>query len=83
MNGRFICEYDREKVNKKLMNSMKKEGIREGMREGEIRGEIKGRQEGIIERNIEIAKNLLKEKIDYNIISRTTGLSINQINSLK
>ena len=79
MNGRFICEYDREKVNKKLMNSLKKEGIREG----EIRGEIKGRQEGIIERNIEIAKNLLKEKIDYNIISRTTGLSINQINSLK
>ena len=71
MNRKFICEYDREKVNKKLMNSLKSEGIREG--------EIKGR----LERNIEVARNSLKQNLSIDTISAITGLSINQINSLK
>ena len=75
MNERFICEYDREKVNKKLMNSLRNEGIRAG--------EIRGIREGEIRRNIEVARNLLKEKVDYSVISRSTGLSINEINSLR
>jgi len=71
MNRKFICEYDREKVNKKLMNSLKSEGIR--------KGEIKGR----LERNIEVARNMLNDKVNLKSISKYTGLSINQINSLK
>ena len=31
---------------------------------------------------LEIAKNLLKEKVDSSIISKTTGLTINQIKSI-
>lgn len=79
MNKKFICEYDREKVNKKLMNSLKSEGIREGEIKGEIRGEIRGR----MERNIEVARNSLKQNLSIDTISAITGLSINQINSLR
>jgi len=71
MNNKFVDEYDYEFVQKKLMNSIKDEGYENG------------KQDGKIERNIEIAKNLLSENIDINIISKLTGLSINQINNLK
>ena len=42
-----------------------------------------GRREGINERNIEIVKNLLKEKVDVKIISKSTGLSLEEIEKLK
>jgi len=41
--------------------------------------EAKGKKE----RNIEIAKNLLDENIDINIISKATGLTIQEIKNLK
>ena len=61
------------------MNSLKSEGIREGEIKGEIRGEIRGR----MERNIEVARNSLKQNLSIDTISAITGLSINQINSLR
>ena len=42
-----------------------------------------GYREGIKERNIEIAKNLLKNKVDISIIASSTGLTEEEINSLK
>lgn len=42
-----------------------------------------GYRDGIKERNIEIAKNLLKNKVDISIIASSTGLSEEEINSLK
>lgn len=50
----------------KLLRKEKKEGIKEGSKE----------------KSISIVKNLLKENIDISIISKTTGLSIDEINSL-
>ena len=41
-----------------------------------------GRREGIEENKIEIAKNLLKENVDINIISKTTGLTLEEIKKL-
>ena len=67
MDEKFIKSYDVEKVNQKLMNSMKQEGI----------------EQGIEQRNIEIAKNLLKQNIDINIISKSTGLSTEEIKNLQ
>jgi len=67
MNNKFVDEYDYEFVQKKLMNSIKDEGY----------------EKGKIDEKLEIAKNLLSENIDINIISKLTGLSINQINNLK
>ena len=38
---------------------------------------------GLEQKNIEIAKNLLKENIDIKIISKATGLSFEELNDLK
>jgi len=49
-----------------------------GMHEGEAIGISKGK----IERNKEIAKNMLQDTDDYGLISKYTGLSIEEIESL-
>ena len=41
-----------------------------------------GKKIGIDKRNLEIAKNLLKENIDINTISKCTGLSLEEIQNL-
>ena len=66
MNNKFVDEYDREFVQKKLMNSIKDEGYEAGKNDEKI----------------EIAKNLLSENIEVNIISKTTGLSVEYIKKL-
>ena len=43
----------------------------------------KGKMEGLKEGKIEIAKNMLKEGLDINLISKLSGLSIEEINKLK
>ena len=60
-------------------NIGKKEGIEEGFKEGEKRGLEKGEKN----KSIEIAKNMLKLDIGVNIISQSTGLSVNEIEDLK
>lgn len=42
-----------------------------------------GREEGREERKIEIAKNLIKAKIDISIISQTTGLTVEEIKKIQ
>ena len=42
-----------------------------------------GLEEGMEKRNIEIAKNMLKEKIEISLISKMTGLSVDTIKELK
>ncbi|MDO5003103.1 MAG: hypothetical protein Q4E39_02610, partial [bacterium] len=51
-------------------------------RDGEEAGEKKGREEGSTTKAIEIARNLLKNKVDISIIVQSTGLSIDEVNSL-
>ncbi len=51
--------------------------------EGLASGIAKGRAEGTSERNLEIAKNMLKENIEIEIISKVTGLSKEEIVKLK
>lgn len=74
MNDKFIDEYNYENVQRKLLNTIKDEGYQEGM-------EL-GIQEGIKQNQIKITKNLLKENIDINIISKTTGLTYEEIEKL-
>ena len=50
----------------------------EGERRGRLEGEKSGNRKGKIEKGIEIAKNMLKEKMDINIIEKITGLKRNQ-----
>ena len=42
-----------------------------------------GKADGIIENKIDNAKNLLKEGVDEEFISRNIGLSIDQIKNIK
>ena len=45
-------------------------------------GKDEGREEGSTTKAIEIARNLLKNKVDISIIAQSTGLSIDEIKSL-
>ena len=59
------------------------QGKAEGREEGKAEGKAEGISEGKNERNIEIARNMLKDNISVESISKYTDLSINEINSLK
>ena len=58
-----------------------------GVMDGEVRGQKRGKKQGIIEgikkRNTEIAKSMIDENIDINIISKVTGLTKDQLISLR
>lgn len=59
------------------------QGKAEGKAEGKVEGRAEGKTEGINERNIEIAKNMLNEGVDINIIIKCTGLTDEDIDALK
>ena len=61
----------------------KADGIAEGLINGRAEGFIDGRAEGVSDTRIVIAKNLLAEGCDEGFISRSTGLSIDEIKKLK
>ena len=60
-----------------------KEGLTVGHEEGFGEGRVVGHNEGVCETKIETAKNLLKEDVGLDIISRSTGLSIEELKKLK
>ena len=65
-------EYITEEQDKEfILNSVRNEGFEHGI------------EQGIEQRNFEIARNSLKRKLSVDTISAITGLSINQINSIK
>ena len=61
----------------------KAEGKAEEFSQGKAEGNAEGRTEGKSERNIEIARNMLSKAMEVELISEITGLSIEEINSLK
>ena len=75
MNEDFLFDYDAEEERKKMENSLRKEGIEEGI-------EI-GINQGINQEKIEIAKQMLSKNIEIKTISECTGLTIEEIESLK
>lgn len=63
--------YDKEKHDRDLKNSELSEALEK---------EIK---QGIEQEKIEIAKSMLKENINIDIISKITGLTLEQLNLLR
>ena len=55
----------------------------QGYRDGLSQGKAEGFSQGKIENKKEIAKNMLNEGIDINIIIKCTGLTNEDINALK
>ena len=74
-------EYEKmEDIEKLMMNET--EHYDTAYKVGKREGEIKGKREGIRQNKRQIAKSMLTENIDINVISKVTGLSQKQINSL-
>ena len=59
------------------------QGKAEGKAEGFSQGKAEGKAEGFSQGKVEIAKNMLNEGIDINIIIKCTGLTNEDINALK
>lgn len=67
---KIIGLYDAEAVERKVMNTRLLDAENRGMKQGKK------------ETSIEIAKSLLQENIDINIISKSTGLTLEEISKL-
>ena len=59
------------------------DGYNDGMEKGLKEGHKEGKYEGIIESKKEIAINMLNKNMDIKTISDVTGLSENEITTLK
>ena len=58
-------------------------GVMDGEVRGQKRGEKLGKKQGISEGIVKVAKSMVDENIDINIISKVTGLSIKEVSKLK
>ena len=72
--------YDKEWA---LRDQGYRDGLLQGKAEGRAQGLSQGITQGINERNIEIAKSLLKNKVDIDIIVNSTGLTKETVENLK
>ena len=86
MNLEELKEFGDEIVMKEYINEAEKESFEGGFGEAydkEWALKDEGIREGSMNKTIEIAKALLNNKVDIDIISKSTGLSIEEINSLQ
>ena len=75
--------YNRRQNNKSLEKSLYFSGKVEGEQIGLEKGLEQGLEQGEKKKQIEIAKNLLKAKVDIDTIILSTGLLEEDINKLK
>ena len=73
-NPMFINWITKEKDEQMILNTR--------LSDAEERGMNRGINQGIEKANLEMAKKMIAEKVDINIISKVTGLTIQEINSL-
>ena len=69
-------EYDRAELDKVSARNL-------GIEQGIIQGKAEGIKEGINKNKIETAKNMLKEGLDVDLISKVIGLSKEEVEKLK
>ena len=85
-DGFILHEWQKDKfdalVKYNEIEDAKKEGKSLGIEEGRALGKAEGKAEGTKEKAIEIAKNLIKENVDINIIAKSTGLTKKDIQKL-
>ena len=68
---------------KNSVDTAKREGIAEGKEIGMKEGMEKGRAEGMNQRSLDIARNMLADGVDLNLIMKYSGLTQEQIEKLK
>ena len=78
-NDEFRVLYDAEKMRRKEINSARLDGYDDGYDDGKA----EGLEAGAKEKGIEIAKNFLKNGISIDLVSESTGLSVEELKELK
>ena len=72
---------------KNSVDTAKREGIAEGkeigMKEGMEKGLAEGMEKGMNQRSLDIARNMLADGVDLNLIMKYSGLTQEQIEKLK
>ena len=79
IDDKFGVIYDNEEMQKRMINTARNWGYDDGKAEGLE----EGKKEGKKEEKAFIAKNLLKNDISIEVISESTGLSIEKLEELK
>ena len=75
--------YLKEEQEAFIRDQIRAYAMTDGYNDGMEKGLKEGHKEGALNKQKEIAKNLLKEGIDIKIISTSTGLSKGEIEKLK
>ena len=65
-----------------VVDSAERKGIQKGIQKGYTKGKAEGLQEGLLKGKLETAVQMKKEGLDPSLISKITGLSIDEINKL-
>ena len=82
----FIGYYDKEEAIKQDLEDMRLTGFEEGeasgVKRGLKQGLAKGRAEGEKNEKIQVIKKMIENKFDIDMISKITGLSIEEINKI-
>ena len=92
---RIITEYEQNLAEQFLRNKMIadansqgveqgiKQGIEQGIKQGIKQGIEQGVEQGSLQEKNQVAINLLKEKMPYDLISKATGLTIEEIEKIE
>ena len=70
-------------VERTLIDDSYQKGKEEGMEKGMEKGRAEGKEEGMNQRSLEIARNMLADGVDINLIMKYSGLTQEQIEKLK
>ena len=68
---------------KNSIDTAKQEGLAEGMEKGMELGMEKGMKKGMNQKALDIARNMLVDGVDINLIMKYSGLTQEQIENLK
>ena len=83
----MVYMFDQENMQEMIRNTELEEATEKGIEKGITQGIAQGKQQGIEqgakEKSIENAKNAIKLGLTDDIISKVTGLSIEEIEKLK
>ena len=80
--GLYDRELHLEKLKLSEIKEAKEDARYEGLQEGRKEGLQEGRKEGKREEKVAIAKSMLSDDMDINIILKHTGLTKEEINKL-
>ena len=81
--GAYSYEEKMELISRIREEEAIKVGTEKGLQQGIEQGIKQGIEQGIEQEKINTARNMLKENMDVNFISRVTSLSVNTIENLK